>query len=218
MSESKEQSMKSVAEDESEELSTDKPAISETPARAEDPVERGEEAMESSAVAEDDDSSSSDEPMAATAQTTSEPAAEAAQNQGGESSGQQSTSAGNGPSSPPGAGPDEDSASRKPSLWDSVVAYLRKIWPQLRRLLILEIKLCLSILRNMLAMPVAAIAMLLDLIQKEEGITENFDKVIDIGKASEAKINLFSEEEETLQDESSVDAILKRAEDKLKDL
>ena len=109
----------------------------------------------------------------------------------------------------------EQARSKVESLRESATPHIQKIWPQIRQLLVLQIKLWIDAMRDLLMMPVALVASIADIMLEKQGEDSYFQRVLALGRTTERKINLFSGFTEADDDETSVDSIIKKAEEKI---
>lgn len=80
----------------------------------------------------------------------------------------------------------------------------------LRRLLIFQVKLTVDALRDIMLSPVSLIATILDWLEGRKGKNSYFEKLMQFGRLSEAKINLF---EQHRGKKKTVDSVLQQVEE-----
>lgn len=92
-----------------------------------------------------------------------------------------------------------------------------KVWPQLRRLLVFQVKLLIDIVRDFVFAPLSVVACIIDLFQQNHGKNSSFERVMELGRQMEKKVNLFEQHNgDAERDPHSVDAIVDTIEEKLK--
>lgn len=89
-------------------------------------------------------------------------------------------------------------------------------WPQVRRVLVLQIKLYVDAFRDVCISLLAFVALVLDLVQRNSGEDSHFDRLMKFGRRTEVKINLFGSYDASLQSGRTVDTILDDIEDRLR--
>lgn len=92
-----------------------------------------------------------------------------------------------------------------------------KLWPQVRKLLVFQIKLYIDALRDLLLSALSLGAFLIDIVQRNEGPESYFEKVLKFGRRTERSIDLFNHYDVEHQDEHSVDSILNEVEEKIRE-
>lgn len=90
----------------------------------------------------------------------------------------------------------------------------RSVWPQVRRLLVLQLKLYIDAFRDICLSGLSLGAFLIDLIQRNNGPDCYFEQIMKLGRRTERAINLFERYEPDAQDEVGVDSILRKMEDR----
>lgn len=90
------------------------------------------------------------------------------------------------------------------------------VWPQLRRLLILQLKLYIDAFRDICLSVLSLGAFLIDVMQRNTGPDCYFDAIMKLGRRTERAINLFEHVYPDAQEEPSVDSLLRKAEDRLR--
>lgn len=94
---------------------------------------------------------------------------------------------------------------------------MEKLWPQLRKLLVFQIKLYIDALRDLLLSALSLGAFLIDIVQQNEGPDSYFERVLKFGRHTERSINLFNYFDHEEHDEHSVDSILDEVEEKIRE-
>jgi len=85
----------------------------------------------------------------------------------------------------------------------------------IKRLLIFQIKLAADALRDILMSPISLVFTLIDSIQNNRGQNSYFEKLMQFGRNTEKRINLFEQHEEDVSSDCkdvSIDSILNRVE------
>ncbi len=93
---------------------------------------------------------------------------------------------------------------------------MEKLWPQVRKLLVFQIKLYIDAFRDLLLSALSLGAFLIDLLQRNEGPDSYFERVLKFGRHTEHAINLFNQFDAGQHDEHSVDSLLNEVEDKIR--
>lgn len=91
-----------------------------------------------------------------------------------------------------------------------------RVWPQVRRFLVFQIKLYLDAVRDVLFSFLAIGALLLDLVQQNHGNESVFAKLLRLGRRSESMINLFNEYDGSAGSEVNVDSLINEVEERLR--
>ncbi|MEQ8955320.1 MAG: hypothetical protein RL120_14410 [Gammaproteobacteria bacterium] len=95
--------------------------------------------------------------------------------------------------------------------------FAEKAWPQLRRLLVFQLKLVVDIARDFVFAPLAVVACIIDLVQQNNGESSSFERVMELGRSLERKVNLFEQHNgDTEKDPHSVDGIVDSLEQNLR--
>lgn len=94
---------------------------------------------------------------------------------------------------------------------------MEKLWPQLRKLLVFQIKLYIDALRDLLLSALSLGAFLIDIVQQNEGPDSYFEKILKFGRHTERSINLFNYFDDEQHDEHSVDSIIDEVEEKIRE-
>lgn len=92
-----------------------------------------------------------------------------------------------------------------------------KLWPQVRKLLVFQLKLYIDAFRDLLLSALSLGAFLIDIVQQNTGPESYFEKVLKFGRHTERSINLFNHFDREQQDGHSVDSILDEVEEKIRD-
>lgn len=88
------------------------------------------------------------------------------------------------------------------------------LWPQVRRLLVLQLKLYIDAIRDICLSGLSLGAFVIDLIQGNNGPDCYFDHIMKLGRRTEKAINLFERFDQAAEDEVGVDSILRKMEDR----
>ena len=94
---------------------------------------------------------------------------------------------------------------------------MESLWPQVRKLLVFQLKLYIDAFRDLLLSALSLGAFLIDLIQQNEGPDSYFERVLKFGRRTERSINLFNHFDVDERGEKSVDSILDEMEEKIRD-
>jgi hypothetical protein len=97
-----------------------------------------------------------------------------------------------------------------------IVATRRDWWPQVRKFLVLQIKLYVDALRDVLISFLAFFAIVIDLIQHKTGNESYFEQLMRFGRRTEVSINLFGSYSPEQEAGRTVDSILNEIEQKLR--
>lgn len=92
----------------------------------------------------------------------------------------------------------------------------REIWPQLRKLLVLQLKLYIDAFRDLCLSALALGAFIIDIIQNNKGEDCYFEQIMAFGRRTERAINLFNQHDPSMQDANSVDGIIRNVEEQLR--
>ena len=90
------------------------------------------------------------------------------------------------------------------------------VWPQLRRLLIFQLKLYIDALRDFLLSLLSIGAFILDVISNSHGPDSYFEGVLKLGRRSERAINLFDQFNNEEGGGSRVDDIIEDVESRFR--
>lgn len=93
---------------------------------------------------------------------------------------------------------------------------LERLWPQVRRLLVFQIKLYVDAFRDIFLSALSLGAFLIDLIQHNVGPDSYFERVLKFGRGTERAINLFNQYDPEDQDARSVDGVIRDIEDRFR--
>ncbi|GAB5500646.1 MAG: hypothetical protein PsegKO_29570 [Pseudohongiellaceae bacterium] len=88
-------------------------------------------------------------------------------------------------------------------------ARLDRFWPQLKRLLVFQLKLYVDAFRDFFLSLLSLLAFLLDVIQRNHGPDSHFENVLSLGRRTEQAINLFNQHDPEQQDVRSVDGVIR---------
>ncbi len=91
-----------------------------------------------------------------------------------------------------------------------------KLWPQLRRLLVFQIKLYVEVFRDFFLIALSLGAFLIDVILQKTGSDSLFEKVLHFGRMTERSINLINQHDPAEQHTHSVDRVLNDLEDRFR--
>ncbi len=84
---------------------------------------------------------------------------------------------------------------------------------QLRRLLVFQLKLGFDALRDILLSPLSIILTLIDLIEGKTGKDSHFEKLLQFGRKTERRINLFNQHDKDRSRVRTVDTVVEQIED-----
>lgn len=88
------------------------------------------------------------------------------------------------------------------------------LWPQIRRLLVLQLKLYIDAFRDVCLSVLALGAFVIDLVQRNSGADCYFEQIMKLGRRTERAINLFEQFDPDAPEEPGVDSILRKVEDR----
>lgn len=88
------------------------------------------------------------------------------------------------------------------------------LWPQVRRLLVLQLKLYIDAFRDLCISALSLGAFIIDLIQGNNGPDCYFEQIMKLGRRTERAINLFDRFDPAAEDVVGVDSILRKMEDR----
>ncbi|MDA1369510.1 MAG: hypothetical protein O2971_01945 [Proteobacteria bacterium] len=91
-----------------------------------------------------------------------------------------------------------------------------KFWPQVRKLLVFQIKLYIDAFRDIFLSVLSLGAFLIDLVQRNAGAQSYFERVLQFGRHTERSINLFNQFDSDQQSARSVDRVLDELEDRFR--
>ncbi len=92
-----------------------------------------------------------------------------------------------------------------------------RLWSQLRKFLVFQIKLYLDAFRDILLSALSLGAFIIDIVQQNDGPDCYFERVLKFGRGTERSINLFNQFNAGEQDGRSVDSIIDEVEKKFKE-
>ena len=90
------------------------------------------------------------------------------------------------------------------------------LWPQLRKLLVFQIKLYIDAFRDLLLSVLSLGAFLIDLLTQNTGAGSYFERVLKFGRGTERAINLFNQFNPERHDAKSVDSVLNDLEERIR--
>ncbi|NKB35415.1 MAG: hypothetical protein GKR91_20130 [Pseudomonadales bacterium] len=93
---------------------------------------------------------------------------------------------------------------------------MEELWPQFRRLLLLQVKLYIDAFRDILLSAVSLGAFLIDVVQRNTGPDCYFEQVLKFGRKTERAINLFNQYDPEYQGPNTVDGVINDLEDRFK--
>ena len=96
------------------------------------------------------------------------------------------------------------------------VGTMKRLWPQLRKLLVFQVKLYIDAFRDILLSILSLGAFVIDLVQQNDGPDSYFDKVLQFGRSTERSINLFNQFDATERGARSVDSVIEEVEERFK--
>lgn len=91
-----------------------------------------------------------------------------------------------------------------------------RLWPQLRKFLVFQIKLYVDAFRDILLSALSLGAFIIDLVQQNEDEDSYFERVLRFGRGTERSINLFNQFDADERGERSVDSVIDKVEEKFK--
>ncbi len=91
-----------------------------------------------------------------------------------------------------------------------------RLWPQLRKFLVFQIKLYIDALRDILLSALSLGAFFVDLVQQNGGPDSYFEKVLQFGRGTERSINLFNQFDAQERGVRSVDSVIEEVEERFK--
>jgi hypothetical protein len=91
-----------------------------------------------------------------------------------------------------------------------------EVWPQIRQLLIFQVKLYVDALRDLLMSPLSIIILVIDLIQKNQGDKALFNSLLEFGRKTEKAINLFNQYDHHNENLTGIDAIVSQVEESVR--
>ncbi len=93
---------------------------------------------------------------------------------------------------------------------------MERLWPQLRKFLVFQIKLYIDAFRDILLSALSLGAFIIDIVQQNDGPDCYFERVLRFGRSTERSINLFNQFDSDEQGKRSVDGIIDEVEEKFK--
>ena len=90
------------------------------------------------------------------------------------------------------------------------------IWPQLRKLLVFQVKLYVDALRDLLMSPLSVVVFIVDAVQRNKGDDCLFESLLQFGRQTEKAINLFNQHDINDRNYRGIDSILVQVEDAVK--
>ncbi len=93
---------------------------------------------------------------------------------------------------------------------------IHKFWPQLRRLLVFQLKLYIDAFRDLLLSALSLGAFLIDVVLQNTGPDCYFERILKFGRRTERSINLFNQFQPDQQGAASVDTILNEVEERFR--
>jgi len=96
------------------------------------------------------------------------------------------------------------------------VEAMQRLWPQLRKFGVLQLKLTIDAFRDLLLSALSLGAFIIDLIQQNDGPDSYFEKVLRFGRRTEKSINLFNQFDAQERGDRSVDSIIDDVEDRFR--
>ena len=99
---------------------------------------------------------------------------------------------------------------------DNYTDKMERLWPQVRRLLIFQIKLYIDAFRDLFLSALSLGAFLIDVIQHNVGPDSYFNRVLKFGRGTERAINLFNQYDPEHQGARSVDGVIRDLEDRFR--
>lgn len=91
-----------------------------------------------------------------------------------------------------------------------------RLWPQLRKFVVFQIKLYVDAFRDLLLSALSLGAFIIDLIQQNDGPDSYFERVLRFGRGTERSINLFNQFDAEERGERSVDSVIERMEERFR--
>ena len=114
----------------------------------------------------------------------------------------------------PETGSEAEAASAdEPTAQKSDEDGIQEIWPQLRQLLVFQVKLYVDALRDLLMSPLSIVVFIVDLVQRNTGKDTLFQSLLDFGRKTERAINLFNQHDHEDEDATNIDSIFAQVEE-----
>jgi hypothetical protein len=93
---------------------------------------------------------------------------------------------------------------------------MQRLWPQLCKFGVFQLKLYIDAFRDLLLSALSLGALIIDLIQQNEGPDSYFEKVLRFGRRTERTINLFNQFDAKERGDRSVDSVTDDVEDRFR--
>lgn len=106
--------------------------------------------------------------------------------------------------------------NQKPGHVDELAEPTSGIWPQIRQLLIFQIKLYVDALRDILMSPLSFIVLIIDLLQGNKGDDSLFESLLGFGRKTEKAINLFNQHDIQDDEFNGIDSIITHVEKRVR--
>jgi|GEM_PF-316379 len=90
---------------------------------------------------------------------------------------------------------------------------IKDIWPQLRQLLVFQIKLYIDAARDLLMSPLSVVVFIIDAVQGNRGEKSLFESLLQFGRRTEKAINLFNQHDINDENHKGIDSILLQVEE-----
>jgi len=90
---------------------------------------------------------------------------------------------------------------------------IKDIWPQLRQLLVFQIKLYIDAARDLLMSPLSIVIFIIDAVQGNRGEDSLFESLLQFGRRTEKSINLFNQHDVNDENYRGIDSILIQVEE-----
>lgn len=90
------------------------------------------------------------------------------------------------------------------------------IWPQLRQLLIFQVKLYVDALRDILMSPLSVVVFIIDVVQGNKGENSLFESLLRFGRKTEHAINLFNQHDATDEGFKGIDTVIAQVEESVR--
>ena len=111
---------------------------------------------------------------------------------------------------------DKSEVNMKDKIGETVTDTMESVWPQLRRVLVFQLKLYIDAFRDLFLSALSLGAFLIDLIQQNMGPDSYFERVLKFGRGTERAINLFNQYDPDHQGTKTVDGVIRDVEDKFR--
>ncbi len=96
------------------------------------------------------------------------------------------------------------------------IGTMGRLWRQLRKLIVFQIKLYVDAFRDLLLSALALGAFIVDLVLHNDGPDSYFEKVLQFGRSTERSINLFNQFSAQERGPRSVDGVIEKVEERFK--